>query len=805
MIIAQESALDTPKFLYEWTSWDALQLNAPALFATGLGLLFVLLLTVVWHLRERHALSPLLGAWLLLLRTVAIAGVVVFLLGLQRRSVETVTRPSRVVVLVDASASMAMPAELDSSNQAPRSRAEAARDLFVDNELLEKLAETHTVTVATSDRVAASVRRSEKDSAGSTEPVAWPEFAPTAPATRLGDRINEVLDVFAGEPLAGVIVVTDGQNNAGTSASVSAASALERGTTVMTVGFGPKLARANVIVRELVAPSRAYPNDEIELTAMVEIAGEPTGNPSFSLYRRAVDSPVESDELLASKGPGDGSELNASKASGSDKQSYAVRFKTRPDQAGRYVYSVVASDLPDEAHLDDNRREAVVEVVDQTTTVLLWAGGPNRDFRFLRNQLKRDDSFVVDVLLQTASGAASQDARAVLSELPATAEELNEYDVLVAFDPDWSQVTEQQCELIEQWVSRDGAGLYFAPGQVNTPKWFQRGPTERVKRLLPVVLPDRLSLLDPSGGTRPPSQPLPMRLTRAGGSAEFLLIDNDREASEIAWQLFDGFYRVGVTSSLRPGATVYADVSDPIAGENRPVFVEQYYGAGRVFYCGVNELWRLRAHDTDYFNTLWTKLLRRLSQGRLSAGASGGRLLFERDRYELGSTLALRTLLPNRTSDDPVRAQVIPPRGEPFSLELAPSVSQPQVYAATFEANVAGRYEALVQTVDGTRLVALAEVAAPVAEREKPIRNEAALQEIALAGGGWYYPNTDAVLNGADPSPPLADAIPSREEVRTIYGKSDLEFAEQLSQILLGVIAGALLLEWLSRRLASLA
>ena len=43
-----------------------------------------------------------------------------------------------------------------------------------------------------------------------------------------------------------------------------------------------------------------------------------------------------------------------------------------------------------------------VEVIDRKTRVLLFASGPMRDCQFLRNQLHRDKTMVVDVLLQTA-------------------------------------------------------------------------------------------------------------------------------------------------------------------------------------------------------------------------------------------------------------------------------------------------------------------------------------------------------------------------------------------------------------------
>ena len=48
----------------------------------------------------------------------------------------------------------------------------------------------------------------------------------------------------------------------------------------------------------------------------------------------------------------------------------------------------------------------------------LFAGGPTREYQFLRNQLRRDKDMIVDVLLQTGEEGMSQDANEILEGLP---------------------------------------------------------------------------------------------------------------------------------------------------------------------------------------------------------------------------------------------------------------------------------------------------------------------------------------------------------------------------------------------------
>ena len=73
----------------------------------------------------------------------------------------------------------------------------------------------------------------------------------------------------------------------------------------------------------------------------------------------------------------------------------------------------------------------------------------------MRNVLKRDESFAVDVLLSTAREGSSQDARAIMQACPQTPEELDRYDVIVAFDYDWRELDALELARLERWVERE--------------------------------------------------------------------------------------------------------------------------------------------------------------------------------------------------------------------------------------------------------------------------------------------------------------------------------------------------------------
>jgi hypothetical protein len=257
-----------------------------------------------------------------------------------------------------------------------------------------------------------------------------------------------------------------------------------------------------------------------------------------------------------------------------------------------------------------------------------------------------------------------------------------------------------------------------------------------------------------------------------------LWLANTAEESEGAWSSFPGVFGYYAIKGEKPGATVYARVGDPESGmgDQHPAFIAtQFYGAGQVLYIGSGEFWRLRAIDTTYFEVLYTKLIRHVSQGRLLRGSSRGALLVDRDRYELGNTIVLRARLSNA-------------RHEPLTHQE-------------------GTYQVVLPVPDSNEepFSKYIQVRVPDLERAHPERNEPLLASLAKETGGQYYAQLEDAVRGNGEEKSLADSIQSRAEVKLLKGAPDPEFAQWQMRSLLGVIAGALFIEWIVRRLNRLA
>jgi len=98
------------------------------------------------------------------------------------------------------------------------------------------------------------------------------------------------------------------------------------------------------------------------------------------------------------------------------------------------------------------------------------------------------------------------------------------------------------------------------------------------------------------------------------------------------------------------------------------------------------------------------------------------------------------------------------------------------------------------------------QVRVPDLERTHAERNDALLASIANESGGIYYKQLDQAIHGdGATTPPLAQAVKSRAEVKLVKGTPDKQFAKSQMQWLLALIAGSLFLEWVIRRVNRLA
>lgn len=641
-------------------------------------------------------------------------------------------------------------------------------------------------------------------------------IAASASQSRIGDAMRTVLAEHDPATLAGIVLLTDGQSNGGSDASAAAALASRSEIAVYPVGLGSSDAPVNVRVVDLDAPRRVYPGDKFVVTGVLQGSGP-----------NAIATEVQ---LI------DG--LDAAGASGSDDQEDAVegrvidsqritinndgtlsgiRFEMEPESVGRRRLSIRVVPPAVDQNQRDDVRSTRYEVVSRKLRVLAIAGGPTREYRFVRNLLYRDRSIELDAWLQTGQQGISQDADNLISEFPTTAEALFQYDAIVMFDADWTAIGAEQLDLMDRWLSQQAGGLVLVAGPVYHPRWIRRRTDPRVSRIagfFPISISTGSPLL--ARGRQGGENAWPIELTPEARRAEFLWIDETPQSSFDVWEDFSGVYDFTDAKSAKPGAKVYGYFSDPTTEINGslPVYLaSQFYGAGRVYFQGSGEMWRLRGESDAYFDSYYTKLIRWVSEGRLLRDSNRGILLLDSARAMIGDTIAVRALLTDEQFEPldvpSVEAKLLSPSGRIEDLTLRPLEGEPRAgtYGGRFIVREAGNYEIRLTLGDALEEQVLRQniqVRLPTIELERPRRNDDELQQFASITGGDYFPIDENVDNDQISDSLIAKLKP-QPQTTILPGTPDIDFTRRRNLALMWLIATMLTMEWVTRRLHKLA
>ena len=659
------------------------------------------------------------------------------------------------------------------------------------------------------DATVTDVSSTESDAV--EEQIDWgEELRPQGTSTTIGAAIQFIINKERGGPLAGVIVISDGQSNRGLPLPAAVAAAENANVAVFPVGVGSTEVLRNIEIADIQAPPRVLPKDDFKLAVVLK---------SFGFENRQVrvtlTSTADDESLPEGESPAETIEDDQTVELPVDGTPLPLEFELRAEMEGKRRYRVEVETLAGDANLKDNIGEVVVDAILRETKIMLVAGGPSREFRFLRNQLYRDKNFSSDVWLQSASQGADQEAARLLEQFPETAEDLFEYDCIVAFDPDWRQLTEKQTELLERWVAEKAGGLVLIAGPVNTPEWTRRPrgdeAIDRIRDLYPVAFFNQGTArlkLGRFGGDRA----FPLSFTREGRASRYLWLGDSAAESALTWGQFDGVFGYYAVNEPKAGADVLAHFSDESTAVNGdfPIYLaSHFYGAGRVFFQASGEMWRVRRVEVDFFQDYYDQLIRWASQGRLIRDSQRGVLLTDRDRCWVGDQIRVQAILKDGQNDplmgETVMASLVTPDGKSKSLELrsAGAAIRPGTFDGICVVDQEGEYRVVLPVPDSATndvLVKSFQASIPDLEKLKPQRNDAAMQDLADRTGGHYFVGMDSLsVAGSEPLS-LESLVAPQDQETFLTGTLNRIFQQKLMIWLLTWFAFAMCVEWTMRR-----
>ncbi|MFN7135614.1 MAG: theronine dehydrogenase, partial [Myxococcales bacterium] len=202
----------------------------------------------------------------------------------------------------------------------------------------------------------------------------------------------------AGRKLSGVLVVSDGADNAELAAGLTAEAreaivGLKVPVNTVAVGAG---GLKDLAVERVAVDDFAFVRNTIDVEATIRVKGFGSAQVPVTLKREG--------QLVATRNvhaEGDGA--------------YKVVFSFAPDQTGHFVYTVETPVYADEAVPTNNSRSFALKVIRDRVRVLMVVGRPSWDERFLRGILKQDPN--IDLISFFILRSASDEPKARETEL----------------------------------------------------------------------------------------------------------------------------------------------------------------------------------------------------------------------------------------------------------------------------------------------------------------------------------------------------------------------------------------------------
>jgi hypothetical protein len=541
--------------------------------------------------------------------------------------------------------------------------------------------------------------------------------------TNYGGAALQLLKIENSSYIQAIVVIGDGQSNMGSSDALTDALARannpKRPIPIITVGVGLDRLPVTIRIDDINAPEETRPDDKFPIRVPVVSTGLP-GEPftvSVEVTRvkdvtgKAIDTKDQKPLLLPPK-------KGTFKKGTGDHQQGVVEFEVDLQelvgvQSKDDKNSVLEGQWRITAKVPRHKEESFtdpfhvsdpvhVQVQKRRLRILLFAGGATREYQFLRGILAREmkEGRMEFCICNQSTGKEDHvdedvEPERMLTDFPNTLGlnkggerfmSLSDYDVIIAFDPDWTRLSNNQRKLLNKWVGENAGGIIFVAGPVYSYQLARPGGQDlsALMSLYPVVPKDsRLHGIGLQGLGHDPTRPYALNFTPAAKQYDFLKLDEDGKSPIAGWNGFfwdDEKYNPGPGTDYRPKRGFYtyypverlktaSEVVATFAGpketrigptdafkDQQPFIVAMTYGGGKSLYIGSGEFWRLRAYKDGFHQRLWIKMARYVAAGA-KAQKKYGRILMARSvpigKIDFEAQIKGKDLLPLSSNERP--------------------------------------------------------------------------------------------------------------------------------------------------------
>ena len=467
------------------------------------------------------------------------------------------------------------------------------------------------------------------------------------PSTRLGSAINGALKRYEKEPVAAIVVLSDGRNNAGKSIQAVTESVRERGIPVFSIGIGSTLPPPDIAIERVLAPRTSFLDDRLSVAVLLH---------RYGYTDRAVKLAIQCEGKLLRE---------TTVEPGTDEQ-VLIDLSFAEKNGGPHAYMATAQHFDGEAVEHNNRRMFTVNILEDRIRTLLVDEFPRWESRYLNMMLKRDkrvDLATVFVAstpdnalpLRPKAGPPAGESDPGGDFFPSSRQELFGYHIVVLGDVNPAHFTREQLYALRAFVIERGGTLIAMAGEHYMPARYAGTP---LADLIPLRrLPGRTAHGRFHDGPADSKAPFAHSGRFRLGVTEFAEYDDVTQIGttpEMSKELWENLPRL---SWIRegPGAALSADllvtgIDARHAGTRRsltmnasPVVAKMYAGLGKVLYLGSDEFWRWRCRARwTYHHRFWGQILLWSTMGRTTGFDSRIKLMVDRPAYAPEETVRVK-------------------------------------------------------------------------------------------------------------------------------------------------------------------
>lgn len=589
-------------------------------------------------------------------------------------------------------------------------------------------------------------------------------------ASAIGGALRTLTERFRGQPLAGVLLLTDGNATDLPDGKLDVAGL----PPIYPVVIGRDDPINDISIQKVAVSQTAFEDQPVTVQADIFAGGyagrmitaqllDQSGHPVQELHQRAT------------------------------RETDTFRFQLRPEKPGLSFYRLRVSARDElgqftqpetsvEATLANNTRIVTVDRGKGPYRILYVSGRPNWEFKFLNRALAEDEQVELVGLIRLAKrerGFGSiefrsrpgesvnplfrgfdrttedtegydqpvlirlntKDAAELAGGFPKAADILNGYHAVILDDLEAEFFTRDQMSLLQKFVSERGGGLLMLGGAES----FHEGKYQHtaIGEMLPVYLDRSLaSPPPPVGGYR-------LNLTREGWLQPWARLRDNEAAERKRLTEMSALQVLNRVRDVKPGASVVAEAVDE-RGTKHPALVAQRFGNGRVGALLIGDFWRTGLRD-EATRSDQDKAWRQMMRWLIADVPERIQFTAEPKRDDPNQALALQVRvrdkefkpLDNATVRITVRdgADTTDGTNNSVRLNAEPALTEAGLYEAQYVPRVTGGYlaEAAVTDADGVE-VGRAQVgwsADPAAEEFRSLKpNRALLEQLARQTGG---------------------------------------------------------------------